>query len=188
MSSAHESITIGFHSIVRSGVEFRGACYRNVKPEYADRERVLSPEGSYLHGGRYNAAGEIRALYLALDLATLVAEIAGAFSDAKLSNQFPRMLVSIEVALANVLDLTDAWIRETIGVTLSDLVEVNWRSERPSEKTTTQVIGQLAHHSGFQAILAPSARLHTGRIVCIFTDNTPRSAYRLINAHLLPPG
>ena len=71
-----------------------------------------------------------------------------------------RVSVSKDVSLKNVLDLTDPATRRQLGVTLE---QINGNSY-----AVTQKIGDLARTSGYDGILAPSARNVGGSNLVIF--------------------
>lgn len=68
-----------------------------------------------------------------------------------------------DVELDDVLDLTDPKVRNTIGISLDDLMATG-----PGQYNTTHEIGRLAESAGFKAILAPSTRNSAGANVIVF--------------------
>ncbi|MEN4890116.1 RES family NAD+ phosphorylase [Erwinia billingiae] len=71
--------------------------------------------------------------------------------DVDLSN---RVLISKNVQLNNVLDLTRSGVRDKLGVSLSDITG--------NDYSITHQIGSWAKEQGYDGILAPSARNSTG--------------------------
>jgi uncharacterized protein RhaS with RHS repeats len=71
--------------------------------------------------------------------------------DVDLSN---RVLISKNVQLNNVLDLTRSGVRDKLGVSLSDITG--------NDYIITHQIGSWAKEQGYDGILAPSARNSTG--------------------------
>lgn len=74
----------------------------------------------------------------------------------------PRRLARIRIRLSRVLDLTNSDVRAALDVREADLT-----SDDPA---VPRVIGETAHHLGYEAILAPSAA-GTGYTLAIFLDN-----------------
>lgn len=81
----------------------------------------------------------------------------------------PRDLVSIEVSLSKVLDLTDKKILEQIGINENEIVGNNI--------SLCLEISRRARRAGFEAILAPSAT-KKGAVLVVFPDRL-RPASRL---------
>jgi RHS repeat-associated protein len=65
-----------------------------------------------------------------------------------------RDLISKEVSLNNVLDLTDGSVRNRLGVSLEDITGDGY--------SVTQKIGNMAAANGYDGIMAPSARNPAG--------------------------
>ena len=83
----------------------------------------------------------------------------------------PRRLATIRVRLTRVLDLTNEKVRAALGVSAADLVS--------EEATIPRAIGEMAHHLGYEAILAPSAA-GRGTVLAFFLDNrTPDSVIEI---------
>jgi RES domain-containing protein len=135
----------------------------------------LSTEGARLFGGRFNPVGT-SALYLAGSPTLAVAEalqLAEMFSVVSFN---PRLLISIDVELSEVLDLTSAKNVGLLGLTETDLL-AEWRDS--STASATQHIGAQAQDSGVEAILFPS-RIELGvSNLCVFRENL-RATSRLI--------
>lgn len=74
----------------------------------------------------------------------------------------PRRLATIRIRLSRVLDLTNADVRAALDVTEADLTD--------EDPALSQLIGETAHHLGYEAILAPSAA-GSGQALAIFMDN-----------------
>ena len=106
-----------------------------------------------------------------------------------IENALPRVLVSIRVELKKVLNLADANVRRTLGVTRQQLVGEDWRAaNEKNQEAFTQAIGRLAWIAGWQALLVPSMPYPGGVNLVIFPDNLPAlgSSLHIINADELP--
>lgn len=155
-----------------SRLEARG--YRHVSPghEQIDDEALA---GSRRVGGRFNPAGEFGAIYLSLDLETAVAELVRRAdrTGVELDQLLPRVLLTIDVRLQKILDLTDTEVRDNWGVTKEDLASDDHRLCRD--------VGRAARRAGYEAILFPSAARESGRNLAVFLDRlTPRSRLDIV--------
>jgi RES domain-containing protein len=99
---------------------FRGVVYRATHPDYEDLERTV--EFSKRYPGRFNPPGS-GAVHVALERATAVAELKRRAEKVgrPLKPFAPRALLTLDVALREVLDLTDVTVRAEWDVTLDDL-------------------------------------------------------------------
>jgi len=127
----------------------------------------LSAEGARLMGGRFNPMG-CPALYLASTPTLAVAEALQLGSIYGVVRFNPRLLVSIDVSLSSVLDLTTVENLERTGFTLTDL-QSDWRGA--SEPTAAQRIGFQARDAGVEAILFPSRIEPQATNLCVFREN-----------------
>ena len=73
------------------------------------------------------------------------------------------VLASRQVKLDRVLDLTDANVRQALGITHKQIVE-------DEDYKLTHALGNLARKHGFEGIIAPSAQDNNGKNLIIFKD------------------
>lgn len=131
------------------------------------RRDPLSSEGARLLGGRFNPVG-CSALYLASTPTLAVAEALQLSSIYAVTRFNPRLLVSIDVVLSRVLDLTAEENLERAGLSVVDL-QAEWRDT--PESTIAQAIGLQARDSCVEGILFPS-RIELGAAnLCVFREN-----------------
>jgi len=131
------------------------------------RRDPLSAEGARLLGGRFNPVG-CPALYLASTPTLAVAEALQLSSIYGVVRFNPRLLVSIDIALTRVLDLTAEKNLERAGLTFADM-QSDWRGA--VEPTLAQRIGLQARDSRVEAILFAS-RIEPGAMnLCVFREN-----------------
>ncbi len=136
----------------------------------------LSTEGARLMGGRFNPRG-CGALYLAGSPTVAVAEHLRLGSIFEMTAFNPRLLVSIDVSLSVVLDLTDPEVVHRLGLADDDLLG-NWESETDAPP---QVLGNDARDRGVEGILFPS-RLEQGVAnLCVFRENERADSYLTVN-------
>jgi len=131
------------------------------------RRDPLSTEGARLWGGRFNPVG-CPALYLASTPTLAVAEALQLGSIYGVVRFNPRLLVSIDIALTRVLDLTAEKNLERAGLTFAD-VQSDWRGA--AEHALTQRIGLQARDSRVEAILFASRIEHSATNLCVFREN-----------------
>jgi RES domain-containing protein len=147
-----------------------GLAYRHISPSFDP----LSTRGAELHGGRWNKPGT-PALYLALSIETARAEFdrlvelrAQAASDLH-----PRNLVTVQLDLAEVVDLQDDSVIPELGADDGSYVNLS--------TTLCQEAGEMVAGSGASGLLAPSVT-NTGTILVAFPQNfTPEDETNLVD-------
>ncbi len=108
---------------------FEGVIVRNVAMKYSTKNDFFSGAGAAKAGGRWNRVG-MAAVYASLDVTTATQE---AYQDFvyrgfPMTAIAPRVTAGAKVKLTKVFDLTDSTVRKSIGFTLRDLVEEDWRA------------------------------------------------------------
>ena len=132
------------------------------------KREPLSTGGALYNCGRYNVIG-CAALYLSSSPTLAVNEHLHLAQLFEAKSFPPRLLVSIEVDLALVLDLTDGETLDRFGVSRDDLLVPY--SKDPEVPSITQTIAIEARKKGIEAILAPSALVPTESNLVVFRDN-----------------
>jgi RES domain-containing protein len=138
---------------------FSGAAFRYVARGRAPR----SATGARVHGGRWNPPESFPTLYLALDIATVVAEFhrlarrQGLAPDAFL----PRELHRFDVHLVAVLDLRPDVVRDALGL--------DERALTGNDVAVCRAVATAAHSLGLEGLLAPSAA-GEGVVLAVFLD------------------
>jgi len=133
---------------------------------------ILSPQGNYNCGGRYNPPREFAALYLGesenVCKAERIAKTPALFA--------PQILGKIEVSLGKVLDLTDDTNLEKLGLKKEDLIykkiEDGWN--------LSQQIARLAYQIEVEAILFPSST-GKGNNLVVFDKHIKKENIKLIS-------
>jgi RES domain-containing protein len=157
-------------------VTYSGFTYRVIEDRW--RNDPLSAIGALQNGGRYNAPGTFSLLYTANSRITALKETQALFDteDGQLRDvpRNPELVLTLEVALLCVLDLTDPALCAKLGTSGEELV-----STTPSRfilnslgKTTpTQDLGAACHLSErISALKVPSAAHADGFCLDIFPD------------------
>jgi len=126
-----------------------------------------SPELANVRGARWNPPGT-SALYTSLAEATAKAEGDHLIAMQPVPPRAPRTIFELEIAIANLLDLTDAARLAAIGITEGDLDSIPWEP--------CQRVGGAVAWLGHDGMLIPSVRGSGGSNLVIFTANQPANA------------
>jgi RES domain-containing protein len=99
----------------------------------------------------------------------------------------PRLLVTIEARLDRVLDLSDAVVRRSLGVTLEELASEDWRKLLNAHRESFgQALGRVVAEVGGHGLLARSAVVPRGLNVAIFTKQImPTSRLSVVEGDVL---
>jgi RES domain-containing protein len=172
-------------------ISFNGTLYRACTPQYANSRDLLTGAGAFKFGGRWNTPNTFHMVYLSLHLEAAIAETLGlaghyGFDPA---TRLPMTFVAVDATLDKVLDLTNASIRKSLGVTIAQLTNCPWKNDNAAgNEALTQAIGRAAFHAGLQAILVPSAVKRTTQNLNIFPNpRGPAGRLRVRRADQLPP-
>lgn len=144
------------------GESFRGRAFRHAAPEHEEIGSALLLASKRV-GGRINPQGEFGALYLSLARDTVKRELRRKADRAgiPLGDLLPRILLTVDVELNRVLDLTRPAIRTEWGMDESDLAS--------HEHDACQQVARAARRAGYEAIRFPSAT-GSGVNLAIFLD------------------
>jgi RES domain-containing protein len=106
---------------------------------------------------------EFGAVYVSADWETAVAELDHRARSVGLdrADLLPRLMLTLELAVRRVLDLTDDGIRRAWGLAVDDLTSDDY--------TRCQEIARAARDDGYEAIRFPSAR-GAGENYAVFLD------------------
>jgi RES domain-containing protein len=117
--------------------------------------------------GRWNRHAEYGCLYTSLSADGARAEYAKELRRVAVepSEDKPKDLVSLNVAVARVLNLTDADKRLEFGVTLETL-----RGDSDDDLESCRLVADLARLAGYDAILSPSAALDGATNLNLYID------------------
>ena len=141
--------------------------YRLVRAEH--QSRILSPEGSRRHGGRYNPSDAFGALYLGESEALCRAEIRQHLGRDYTPPAAVRFLSArVRVRLERVLDLTNGATLAELGIERADLMRP--KGTHGAGYRLTQQIAVAAKEAGFEAIKAPSVTSQ-GYVLAILLDD-----------------
>jgi RES domain len=150
--------------------EWHGITFRSVELEHATPDQIVSGEGSFRHGGRWNAPETFPIIYSSTRPGTAAEEAFQLAADYELTpdDLKPRVICGIEWDLARVLDLTGklpGWLN------LRQWMQENFHGINDSGfETLCQAFGRAARNSGISALLCPSARVVDGLNLIVFRD------------------
>ncbi|MCA7978121.1 RES domain-containing protein [Burkholderia cepacia] len=134
---------LGLQPCLPKGKKITMRAYRYERPDRIGTTWTTHP-GNIASGHRYTKEG-VGGVYGADSQATALAEVNHYKVDLS-----TRELVTKDVTLNNVLDLTDPKVRDQLGVKLEDITGDSY--------TKTHELGDMAIREGYDGILAPSAR------------------------------
>ncbi len=155
-------------------VFLEGTAVRLVDEKWASPEDVVSGMGAFRKGGRYNAAGSFRAVYLTEDARVGLTEVGFPISMGgrfRLESAGRVTVVPVRFRLKKVLDLCDYRVRIALGTDLEEIVQPIEPYEARGEGAPTQVLGRVAWRLGFSAIRYPSRHNIAVCNLVVFPDN-----------------
>ena len=155
-----------------------GAVYRVTTLNYPDPKSILLGEGSFLYGGRWNAIGSFRVVYGSTEDTVAVAESRANAEYAGMPYPFrtPRLLITIELSLRRVLDLSSEQVRSDLNVSL-EILNQDWRKiQDQGQESFTQTLGRAVFENGGEGLLVPSARVPGSINVIYFPENKQRGS------------
>ena len=136
----------------------KGHYYRFVS--LVRESEILSTQGSFAYGGRYNPSGEFGALYAGETEDICKAEIKRKSKDSFIC---PQIIGTLIISLTKVLDLTSAKNLKKINITKEDLII---EMKKGGWELTWQ-IARLTYVAGYEGIIAPSITSN-GNMLVIF--------------------
>ena len=142
---------------------WRGIGFRSVTPGSADPVKILSGQGSFHMGGRWNAPGSVRAAYASTKPEVALAEALAHFRYNGFQDEdaMPRVTVALEFKLRKVLNLTNSKVRRQL-------------KQDARKESQSQCLGRAVAAAGFEGLLVPSAAVPKGINLVYFTDNAIR--------------
>ncbi|SFB11312.1 RES domain-containing protein [Collimonas sp. OK607] len=103
-----------------SSIDYTGKVYRYASPEFAEGTFQIYP-GNVKANFRYSPEG-VGAIYSGTTSQTAAAEVAS-YSPGSVNPLAGKVLVTNEISINNILDLTDPAARQALGVTLEDITQ-----------------------------------------------------------------
>lgn len=159
----------------RLAKRWRGIVFRSVTPDNADHVKILSGQGSFHKGGRWNALGSVRAAYASTKPEVALTEALAHFRYYGFLDEdaMPRVTVALEFKLRKVLDLTDPKVQRKLNLNLTEIMAEDWRKVQDRKKESqAQAVGRAVAAAGFEGMLVPSAVVPNGVDLVYFPVNT----------------
>ena len=156
---------------------WRGFGFRSVTPDRADAVKILSGQGSFHMGGRWNAPGSVCAAYASTKPEVALAEALAHFRYNGFQDEdaMPRVTVALEFRLHKVLNLTNSKVRRQLKLDLREIMAEDWRKLQDARKESqSQCLGRAVAAAGFEGMLVPSAAVTKGINLVYFPDNAIR--------------
>jgi RES domain-containing protein len=131
---------------------------------HADLSATIAATARTTEPGRFPIAGDFGAIYLSLDPETALRELARRAHRLAIpiSHLMPRDLVTVELRLANVLDLTDTNVQTEWGLNAATLAS--------DDLVACQEVAAAARRAGYEAVIYPSAT-GAGENLALFYDH-----------------
>ena len=171
-------------------IHWSGVVYRSATPRYANKDDVLTSLGTKSAGARWNPPGSFPTIYASLDPHTALDEVLAHFRHYgfPIESAMPRVIMSVRVSIARVLDLTDHRTRAQLRVSARRMCGEPWREEQAAgREALTQALGRLAYELGWEALLAPSAARRGGVNLILFPANLScETVLEIVNVDALP--
>lgn len=166
--------------VARGTIPWNGPLYRNVCPKFSAPAELLSGEGSFKYGGRWNAPGLDRVVFGATHYrGSFVEWESHAIRGGRPVNpeDCNRDTRAFQVELYNVLDLTGATALPSLGIDPARLLDIPWEYEMGMDREPiTQAVGRALYTLGIEGILVPCAPEPALSNMVIFRANLdPRS-------------
>jgi len=156
-----------------AGSAQRGTFFRSIDLHWLLQGTPLSAIGSRMRGGRYNRKGAFEAFYIANTQETALYETAAIFKFAGVVvgvRQPPRVMLSLEYNLHDIVDLREPTALATLGISVDDLKQPWKLAQAEDRPVLTQRIGAAARAIDVEALLVPSARVDAGTNLVVFPD------------------
>jgi RES domain-containing protein len=168
----------GLKSVLHNAplVSYSGFSYRVIEDRW--RSDPLSAIGAFENGGRYNAPGTFSVLYTANSRVTAFKEVQALFDTAngQLADvpRNPELVLTLEVTLLCLLDLTDPELCTSLGTSREELTSVTpsrFILNAHGKTTPTQDLGAACYLSErISALKVPSAAHSDGFCLDILPD------------------
>lgn len=155
---------------------WKGNICRYAPEAWGSRQDILSGQGAYRHGGRWNGAGVYHAGYCALEPDTAHVEYFGNLMKGGIDplDALPMVARRIEVKMDRVLNLRDTLVLGLLGMDQADLLSDPWDTMMANRsESLCQALGRAALMAGVEGIIAPSAAAQStgGNAFIIILEN-----------------
>jgi len=156
---------------------WQGDCWRFQAVTHPTGKEILSGQGSYMNGGRWNAPKTIKTVYGSSSEEVALKEAKAHDAYYGLPTRSPRIFVCVSLKLERVIDLTKLQNLRKLGLILKHLTQEDWRKiQDHGAESLTQAVGRAACDLGAEALLTRSAAVKGGVNVAYFPVNKMKSS------------
>ena len=162
--------------------KFEGRVFRFIKPRYSSADDISNGEGGLKASGRWNLKGCCQISYTSLAPETALAESLAHVRYYRLpeATALPRVLVSLDVSLHRVLEVTDGDVRMRLKLADHTIRNHDWRKvNRGGKEALTQAWGRTFADAGYEGILVKSAAGNAANLVVFPRNLDERSVFRV---------
>jgi RES domain-containing protein len=160
-------------SVAGSATAWAVTVYRNSAVPFANENDLLTGNGSFNYGGRWNPRS-IATVYCSLTPEAAMAEALSHFRyyGWDIADAMPRLFVAIDVSFEKILDLTEGSIRQRLSVSMQRIIADDWRKlQHSGVASLTQMIGKAASLAGLEGLLVPCCSDPTKKNLVWFPRN-----------------
>lgn len=148
--------------------------YRVAGPRHTTAADIVSGIGARKAGGRWNAAGEMRVVYLSRKPETALSEALAHYRyfNLPVSDAMPKVVVSVLARLDRVLNLSRSDVSGEMPEWMSECLAEDWRAlNARSTESASQAIGWAAYSTNLQGLLVPSKAVPDDINLLVFPEN-----------------
>ena len=155
-------------------VKWQGVAFRAAPLEFARLSKLLDGRGSLKFGGRWSAAGTLRAVNMSLSQEAAIGESGANFThyNFEASDVRPKVIVGVRLKLGRVIDLRKGKNSLNRGLPLGEMLAEDWRRANDAgRESQSQAFGRAAHDAGAEGLIVPSARVGGGVNLVFFPES-----------------
>jgi RES domain-containing protein len=157
--------------------------YRAAPPTWATAKDILSGNGAFKSGGRFNAAGIFPAIYgsTSPELAMMESLAYQRRAGVPVERAFPLVFKAVSVEVERLLDLTDPVVLAELQLDVEQLrAEPWWLARARGQESHGQAVGRAIYSAGLQGLVAASSpSLDHGSNIVLFPDRLTPGHCRL---------
>lgn len=145
--------------------------YRMAGPAYTCASQIISGEGAFHGGGRWNQPGVMKVVYLSDDPVTAAAESTEHHRHYGLPiwQAMPKVTVAVAVRTSRAINLTDAANAASFPVTMADLLREDWHAAMNNgQQALAQAVGLAAFNARIHLLIVESKARPGARNAVVF--------------------
>lgn len=169
----YPAILAAMRSLMSRAKLLEGVWYRCIETTFAGQ--IVSGEGARQHGGRWNAIGSFRTVYLSDSPETALQEYLARARRMKWPDHrsLPMVMAAVELKASRVLDLRDAAVAAAVDVFLK-AERIHWRAVQSRREAASQAVGRATRDADCHGLLTASQQVRNGTNAALFPDNFGR--------------